>query len=111
MDWLVAFLVGDYLLQNDWMARGKKKSSWICTVHVFFFMLPFLFLNLSWVHLILIAIQHWIQDRADLVIWFLKVARKEDMTQPPLAPWSTIVMDNVWHIFFIYIIIRWVPGG
>ena len=75
MDWVVAFLVGDYLLQNDWMVKGKKKSSWICTVHVFFFMLPFLFLSLSWLQLSLIAIQHWIQDRTNIIDWFLNFLR------------------------------------
>lgn len=27
MNWLIGHLVGDYLLQNDWQAQGKKKSS------------------------------------------------------------------------------------
>lgn len=30
---IVGHLVGDYLLQNDWQAQGKKQSSWICSVH------------------------------------------------------------------------------
>ena len=30
---LVGHLIGDYLLQNDPMAAGKKQNPWICTVH------------------------------------------------------------------------------
>lgn len=30
---LVGHLVGDYLLQNDYMALNKKKSSFHCMVH------------------------------------------------------------------------------
>lgn len=30
---LVGHLVGDYLIQNDWMALNKKQSSLHCAVH------------------------------------------------------------------------------
>ncbi len=34
MHWIYAHLIGDYLLQNDWMAKGKKQKSWICAIHI-----------------------------------------------------------------------------
>lgn len=70
MGWLIAHLIGDYVFQNDWMARGKKESSWVGTVHVATYMIPFLFIGLSWWQLLLIAVQHWL-------------------------PWSFIVMESV----------------
>jgi hypothetical protein len=30
---LVGHMVGDYLLQNDWMAQNKKQRSFPCVVH------------------------------------------------------------------------------
>ena len=35
LDAIIGNLVGDYLLQNDYLALGKKKSSAICAVHWF----------------------------------------------------------------------------
>ena len=41
MDWFLAHLAGDYIFQTDFMASGKKTKSWICAVHVLFYLLPF----------------------------------------------------------------------
>jgi hypothetical protein len=30
---IIGHLVGDFLLQNDWMAANKKKNSWVCLLH------------------------------------------------------------------------------
>ena len=105
MNWLIAHLIGDYVLQNDWMARGKKKSSWICTVHVATYMIPFLFIGLSWWQLSLIAVQHWLQDRSRFVGWYMHVFGKSEFAKPPMAPWSFIVMDNVFHLTWIAVIV------
>lgn len=32
--YVLAHFVGDFLLQNDWMAVNKKKSNIVCTVHI-----------------------------------------------------------------------------
>jgi len=101
MDWLLAHLTGDFILQNDWMATGKKNSSWICLVHVCVYMLPFLLLDLSAVQLVLIALQHWVQDRTGLVNQYLKIAGKSGFAGPPFSPWSMIVVDNIFHLLWI----------
>ena len=44
MGQLLAHLWGDYILQSDWMAQNKRKNSWACTLHCFFYCLPFCFL-------------------------------------------------------------------
>ena len=33
MHWIYAHLIGDYIIQNDWMAQHKKDSSFRCDVH------------------------------------------------------------------------------
>ena len=45
---LVCHLVGDYLLQNDWMAQGKTSRWGPALAHAASYTLPFLFLTTSW---------------------------------------------------------------
>lgn len=105
MHWIYAHLIGDYLLQNDWMAKGKRVDSWICTIHVVIYMLPFIFTGLAWWKLLLIALQHWLQDRTNFVPWSLKFMGRHDFAAQPLAPWSIIVTDNIFHILWMAFVI------
>jgi hypothetical protein len=101
MHWIFAHLIGDYLLQNDWMAKGKKGSSLVCLAHVATYMMPFLFIGAAWWQLLAIAAQHFAQDRTKVVNWFLNATGKADFAKPPMAPWSIIVVDNTFHVLFI----------
>jgi hypothetical protein len=53
-----------------------------------------------------IAIQHFIQDRTGFVVWFMKKKGQANFAQPPMAPWSIIVTDNIMHIVWIAIILK-----
>ena len=69
---LVAHLVGDFILQTDWMAREKYRSSLACLVHVVVYTLPFLLLTQSPEALLVIAGTHFAIDRWRLpryLIW------------------------------------------
>ena len=101
MHWIYAHLIGDYLLQNDWMALNKKQSSWHCLAHVIVYLLPFCCVGLLWWQIALIGLQHFLQDRTGFVVWFMKVKGSEKFANGPCAPWSIIVMDNIIHILFI----------
>lgn len=105
MHWIYAHLIGDYLLQNDWIAKGKKANSWICTIHVMIYMSPFIFTGLAWWKLLLIALQHWLQDRTDFVPWSMKIMGRNEFAVQPLAPWSIIITDNIFHILWIAFVI------
>jgi len=105
MHWIFAHLIGDYVIQNDWMAQGKKKSSFVCTVHVLTYIIPFLFCSLAWWQLIAIAIQHFIQDRTNIVLNWMNFYGQGAFAKAPLAPWSIIVVDNIWHILWIAFIV------
>jgi hypothetical protein len=48
MNVFVAHLVGDFILQNEWMAGDKKRNSVASLVHVLVYLLPFLLTNLAW---------------------------------------------------------------
>lgn len=106
MHWAIAHLIGDYLLQNDWMAGGKKQKTWIAAVHVIAYMLPFLLVGLEWWQLGAIALQHFLQDRTGFVVWFMNKKGQANFAKPPMAPWSIIVVDNVLHVVWIAAVVQ-----
>ena len=98
---IAAHAFGDGPLQNHWM-QGKSKSSWVCSVHVACYSLPFLALvmysGLSWWTFTAIIVQHWLQDRFAL---HLKWMRLYKQTSPDLWPVGPLYMDQTWHIAFL----------
>jgi len=84
-DQLVAHLVGDFMLQNDWMAREKNHKSLACFVHVIVYTLPFLFITTNPATLLVIAGTHFIIDRWRInrfLIW------SRNLFFPGRRPWS-----------------------
>lgn len=119
ISYVLAHFVGDFLFQNDWMAVNKKKNSFVCTVHVFLYMLPFLLVELSWFQFILIAIQHWIQDRTKFVSWWCRImgsfqtelkhnALIGNNQYSPILPWGHFVVDQVFHFIWLWIVIDFI---
>lgn len=120
---IIGHLVGDYLLQNDWMALNKKQRSFPCLVHCLIWTLSVMLFAgwigfkdagykseeywfKGWVFLVLFA-THFIQDRTQIIIfWMTKVNSQSKFVQPPCGPWSVIVVDNVWHIVEIWFVWR-----
>ena len=107
MEFLLAHLVGDFIIQTDWMANGKKRKSLICMIHVITYLLPFFFLQFLWWQLVLIGIQHFIQDRWGFVVWFMNKAGHKKFASSPMSPWSIIVTDNIFHLVWIYFVINY----
>lgn len=71
-DQLLAHLVGDYLLQSDWMATEKTKRLSVALVHGLAYSLPFLALNPSFAAWATIALSHALIDRyrvARYLVW------------------------------------------
>ncbi|PWK14284.1 DUF3307 domain-containing protein [Tumebacillus permanentifrigoris] len=110
MDWLIGHLVGDYLLQNDWMALNKKKRFWsgelACNVHCLLWTLSVLVFTGWWdvVHFILVYLSHYILDRSSIVctiVDFINVKKPQ--------AWVYIVYDNVLHLLFLYLIAKYLP--
>jgi len=98
---MYAHLIGDYLLQNDWMAKGKKGNIWIAMIHTITYMIPFIFTGVSSWQLTLIGCQHMFQDYSNFIVWLMKIKGSYKFSQPPMAPWSIIVTDNIIHILWI----------
>jgi hypothetical protein len=111
MDWFIAHLIRDYIVQNDWMAKGKKRSSWICGIHCLLYKAAIgAFTFWPWWALVIVFVTHFAQDRGNLVPWLMRVGGKPDFMQPPMAPWSFIVIDNVLHLVVLYGLGRIIAG-
>ena len=107
-DQIVAHLVGDYILQSHWMATEKTKRSLAAAAHALAYTVPFLFITLEPVALMIIAASHFVIDRyrlARFVVW-VKNGAKGPITAtgypenvPPwLSVWLLIIADNTIHI-------------
>jgi hypothetical protein len=114
-DQLLAHAIGDYILQSHWMASEKTKRSVAALAHVATYMIPFLFLTLSPLALLVIVGTHYFIDRyrlARYVVWAKNWIAPVRMTPwressgtgyPPDAPpwlavWLLIIADNIMHV-------------
>ena len=123
---IVAHLVGDYLLQSDWMANEKTKYSFPAIIHSLFYTLPFLFITLSWKPLVLILLSHFIIDRfrlARYVCWAKNVVATKQYRykwndceatgyhkdRPPwLSVWLMIIADNTLHLIINSLVLYYI---
>jgi hypothetical protein len=126
---LLAHLVGDYLLQSDWMALNKTQRHPPAAAHALTYTLPFLALTRSPARLALVAGSHFAIDRwrlARYVCW-----AKNNLGPPGLNPpwaeckvtgyppdrpewltvWLMIIADNTLHGLCNWLALRPVPGG
>lgn len=109
MHWIFAHLIGDYIIQNDWMALNKKHSDLHCTVHVLTYMIPFLLCGMAWWQLLLIAIQHYIFDRTMIVGWFMEIKGSSKFRDGCMKPWSWVSVDNTIHVLWMAFV-AWLPS-
>lgn len=121
---IIGHLVGDYLLQNDWMALKKKKASLPCIVHCLLWTLSVMFFAewygwrdigwaserywFDWRVFGFLFITHFIQDRTQIIKHWMRFNGQSSFALPPLGPWSVIVVDNVWHIVAIWAAWKWI---
>lgn len=71
-DQIICHLIGDYLLQSDWMATEKTKRSLAAAVHAFVYGLVFLVFAPSAIAWLAIVVTHFFIDRfrlARYVVW------------------------------------------
>jgi len=105
MEQLILHLLGDYLIQNDFMAQNKKqltrKGEIACQIHSLTYSLPFLLIG-SLPAVILIYLSHYLIDRSGFVKWYMRTTGKEDFTKQPFSPWSIFIIDNTFHLICNY---------
>lgn len=104
MEIILGHLVGDYLLQSDWMALNKKKIGAkgliSCIIHCLIWTTSMmLFIGKLNIALFLgLFISHLILDRTNLVVWFLNATR----IMPNPAMWKIIIVDNTLHLLMVH---------
>jgi hypothetical protein len=133
---LLLHLLGDFIIQNDWMALNKKKKSWIgelaCHVHCITYALPFLFIA-SPLSVLIIYITHYLIDRTNVIMYFLAFrnnTKKEiwkkssygrkymiydisnfgfNKIRPfAISIWLFFIVDNCFHIAINYFVIKYI---
>ena len=118
---LMAHMIGDYIIQNDWMALEKTKRWLPAWVHGATYTLPFVplvfWLDVQWPWLALLVIggTHAVLDHyyaAKYVIWaknqLAPKRRRPPLSSPHgfsldrpdwLAYWLLFIVDNLIHIW------------
>lgn len=122
-DQILAHLVGDYVLQSDWMANEKRKKTVAAVIHGFTYTLPFLFLTMNSRAILFIFLTHVLIDRFGLaryVVWMKNRPYPgslpwKDCTgtgyppdRPPfLVVWLLIIADNTLHLICNGAALKW----
>lgn len=60
---LILHLIGDYILQSDWMANNKTSQNIACVAHALVYTLPFILVTQSKLALLVIMWSHFLIDR------------------------------------------------
>lgn len=124
-DQLLAHVVGDYILQSDWMAGEKRRRTLAAAVHAITYGLPFLFLRPSLLALAVIIGSHLLIDRFGLaryLVWAKNQVGPASHRRPwsecsatgypegrPawMSVWLLIIADNALHVAINGAALRW----
>lgn len=122
---LVAHMVGDYVIQSDWMAAEKTKRWWPAVAHAATYGLPFVVLTRNPVALAVIVLTHCVIDRYRLarhVAWAknnlapagynppwvdCKATGYPESKPPWMAVWLMILADNTLHVAINSAVLLW----
>lgn len=120
---LLCHLIGDYLLQSDWMAANKVKDMRVAMVHACTYSLPFLIFNPTPGQIFLILVSHAIIDRYKMArficygknflaprsewpIWEECKGNGYSYKRPDwLTTWLYIITDNTLHLTINYLVL------
>lgn len=114
MDQLICHLIGDYVLQTDWMARKKLEKLHAAVIHAFVYAIPFTLITGFSRALLVIFITHVIIDRyrvaafiMKLKHWSWKHRNDGNSTPPEIRTMLIIVIDNTMHLAINYLAIKY----
>lgn len=103
MEQIICHLVGDYLLQNSWMALNKTKSLIAAICHCAAYTLPFIFLTQDPLILSYIFYGHVVIDYSGIVKQISDLAMGDC---PEYQKWTIgIIRDNTVHLIFNYLVL------
>lgn len=94
---LILHAIGDYLVQNDFMALNKKKKGWYghiaCQIHCITYTLPFWYFY-GWKVALGVYLSHFIIDRYHIIEVFL--ALRNGLIKKPFID-SDGVKHTIWY--------------
>ncbi len=96
---VVAHLLADWLLQNEWMARHKRDlrhpAAWVhSAIHLFCMLFVF-----SWPAALVIGISHLLIDTRLPVRWWIE--RVKRMPAKPQSAALEVALDQVFHLLLL----------
>lgn len=101
---LIAHLIGDYLLQTNWMAVNKPKNWLALTLHSGVYTLVIWLASLSyshslsWLALLVIFLMHMVLDQRQFVSWWLvNIMRVSRDREAGLS----MVVDQTFHLIVL----------
>jgi hypothetical protein len=120
---IIGHMVGDYVLQNDWMATNKSRTDteddWIvCAIHAAIWLACVEFFGglsqfpntphpLEWALACLWLFgTHYLIDRYRLAARSMQYTGQATFAES-LGPWSRIIVDNTWHLVTIWLLFWW----
>ena len=104
---IIFHFIGDYLLQNDFIANQKTNKTFPALIHVTLYGIPFYFLIGFSYSLLFIVATHFFIDRFRLAVYWIKLINLNfdsnnlgyDDNKPKwMSVWLMIIYDNVFHI-------------
>lgn len=113
---IVAHFVGDYLLQNDYIAKkkvrpdgkGKALSLSVCLLHCTLYTIVVGFAGLGSLHWSMLALcffAHLFIDHFRLARKYMSLAGQNDFATGVFSPWSIIVVDNTFHLLTLWLMV------
>lgn len=101
---LVGHIVGDFLLQNDWMQAKRRPGmdgAVACCVHAWIWTLAVCAFAGWWqVHIVAVLWQaHFWQDRTQFVARWMRLIHQ---TPPERWPAGPFYVDQAWHVLTLW---------
>ena len=110
-DWLlVGHLVGDWLLQSNWMAKGKKQALFTWPGFIHFAIYTVVIMVLLWLARgkavepttylqigVIIFVSHWLVDATGAVEWWMSVYKQS-------REFVRILIDQTLHLLILALV-------
>lgn len=118
MEQIILHLIGDYVTQNNWMAKNKTTRWLPALLHARVYSVPFLIIG-SFYAFIVILFTHAFIDRFRLIKYILRarewrwdtewgfITDGEKATPPYMWVWLMIIADNTLHLSINYLSLKY----
>lgn len=108
---LMGHLMGDYIIQDDFMAAHKaepgRRGLIACLAHCLMYTGSVTVFTAGWMPwwgMLIVFVNHFLMDRYRLAAWWMKNISSQKLFATNLAPWSIIMVDNIGHLFTLWLV-------